>query len=36
MPDAGTWAGMILWPVVICVLAALAFRSLRTEIRDLL
>jgi lipopolysaccharide transport system permease protein len=35
-PAAPTWAGMIVWPVVVCGLAALTFRSLRTEIRDLL
>lgn len=36
MPDAATWAGMIAWPLAACGLAWMAFRSLRTEIRDLL
>jgi lipopolysaccharide transport system permease protein len=36
MPGAGLWLGMLVWPAVTCVVAALAFRSLRTEIRDLL
>jgi ABC-type polysaccharide/polyol phosphate export permease len=35
-PDAATWAGMLGWPVVVCGMAWLAFRALRTEIRDLL
>jgi lipopolysaccharide transport system permease protein len=35
-PGVGTWVGMIVWPVAACGLAALTFRSLRTEIRDLL
>jgi ABC-type polysaccharide/polyol phosphate export permease len=35
-PGAPVWAGMIVWPAVVCGLAALTFRSLRTEIRDLL
>jgi hypothetical protein len=36
MPTVGTWVGMVVWPLVFCGLAAVAFRSLRTEIRDLL
>jgi lipopolysaccharide transport system permease protein len=35
-PGAATWAGMVVWPVMVCGLAWLAFRALRTEIRDLL
>jgi ABC-type polysaccharide/polyol phosphate export permease len=35
-PGVETWVGMIVWPLVFCGLAALAFRALRTEIRDLL
>jgi ABC-type polysaccharide/polyol phosphate export permease len=36
MPSTATWAGMVVWPALVCTLAWLAFRSLRTEIRDLL
>jgi len=36
MPSASTWAGMASWPLAACGLAWLAFRALRTEIRDLL
>jgi ABC-type polysaccharide/polyol phosphate export permease len=36
IPPAPIWTGMIVWPAVVCALAALAFRALRTEIRDLL
>lgn len=36
MPPPQIWAGMIAWPLVACAVAWLAFRSLRTEIRDLL
>lgn len=36
MPSTATWAGMAAWPLLTCGVAWLAFRSLRTEIRDLL
>ncbi len=36
MPEPATWAGMIAWPLAACGLAAVAFRALRPEIRDLL
>ena len=35
-PDVATWAGMLVWPAIVCGVAWLAFRALRTEIRDLL
>jgi ABC-type polysaccharide/polyol phosphate export permease len=36
LPAAATWVGMVAWPAAACLAAWLAFRSLRTEIRDLL
>ena len=36
VPDPAVWAGMIAWPLLACGIAWLAFRALRTEIRDLL
>jgi lipopolysaccharide transport system permease protein len=36
LPSLQTWVGMIVWPLIACALAGIAFRALRTEIRDLL
>ncbi len=36
VPGPAVWAGIIGWPLLASVVAALAFRALRTEIRDLL
>jgi ABC-type polysaccharide/polyol phosphate export permease len=35
-PGAALWTGMLVWPLLTCGVAWLAFRALRTEIRDLL
>lgn len=36
LPGPEIWAAMLAWPLLACTVAWLAFRQLRTEIRDLL